>query len=296
MVSFESGEDFYRGWRRPGPRPPGAVELEIGETLDYLCGYWKIFQYERGHRYSTDDVLTAWYGTHWAGRVERAADLGSGIGSVALLAAWKLPGAKFCTLEAQAISKRLAEKSVRYNGVDDRVRLFEGDLRSRPLFEDEAGFDLVTGSPPYFPEGTASKAEHEQAIPARIEIRGTVADYAAAAASILAPGGVFAFVFPFAQLGRAEEAVGGADLVLLRRRDVVFREGDAPMISLFIASRTADLPVSFKRDQKGKPVIEPPLVIRCRDGSIHPEYATIRLSFGFPPGDVSESEAQATGS
>lgn len=289
-MSPDPTADFYRGWRRPGPKPPGNVEIGEGETLDYLCGYWKIFQYERGHRYSTDDVLTAWYGTQWAPRVERAADIGSGIGSVALLAAWRLPGAMFCTVEAQEISIRLAEKSVRYNGVADRFRLLNGDLRERPLFAGEAAFDLVTGSPPYFPEGTASHAEHEQAIPARLEIRGSVADYASAAATILAPGGVFAFVFPHLQLRRAEDALKEADLILLRRRDVVFREGDAPMISLFIAARAADLPVSFKRNDPGKPVIEPPLIIRQRDGSIHPEYATIRLSFGFPPGDVAESE------
>ena len=28
---------------------------------------------------------------------------------------------------------------------------------------------------------------------------------------------------------------------------------------------------------------EPPLVIRQRDGSLHPEYRAIKLSFGFPP-------------
>ncbi len=69
--------DDYRGWRRPGPVAPGGPVVEEGETLDFLCGHYKIFQYRRGHRYSTDDVLTAWYGSTWAPRVERAADLGS---------------------------------------------------------------------------------------------------------------------------------------------------------------------------------------------------------------------------
>lgn len=284
-----SDDDFYRGWRRPGPRPPGGIEPEEDETLDFLCGHWKIFQYEKGHRYSTDDVLTAWYATMWAPRVEEAADLGSGIGSVALLAAWRLPGAKFTTLEAQEISLRLAQKSVAYNGIDDRFEIHQGDLRSLPLFGGVRRFDLVTGSPPYFPEGTATTANHEQAIPARIETRGGVHDYAHAAASVLGPGGVFVFVFPTAQLRRAGEAIEDATLVLLRRRDVVFREGDSPMISLFCCARRRDLPSSFHQPVDGKPVVEPPLVIRRRDGSVHPEYATIRLSFGFPPGDVAAS-------
>lgn len=279
-------ETSYRGWARPGPIPPGGIEPEPGETLDYLCGHYRIFQYERGHRYSTDDVLTAWYGTQWAPRVDRAADIGSGIGSVAMIAAWRLPGAAFCTVEAQEISIRLARKSVAFNGLEDRFRLYHGDLRDGSILAGEEPFDLVTGSPPYFPEGTASPAAHDQAIPARIEVRGSVHDYAAAAARILRPGGVFAFVFPTPQLERALEGLRAADLVLLRRRQVVFKEGEPSLISLFLAGRAADLPVSFTRPFPGKPWVEPPLIIRDREGRVHPEYATIRLSFGFPPGDV----------
>jgi tRNA1(Val) A37 N6-methylase TrmN6 len=283
-------DDRYRGWVRPGPIPPGGVEPEGGETLDYLCGYFRIFQYTRGHRYSTDDVLTAWYGTQWAPRVDRAADIGSGIGSVAMIAAWRLPGATFCTVEAQEISIRLARKSVRYNGLAERFTLYQGDLRDESIMAHEKPFDLVTGSPPYFPPGTAAAAAHEQAVPARIEVRGSVHDYARAAARLLRAGGVFAFVFPTAQVDRVREALANADLVLLRSREVIFKEGEPSLISLFAASRAADLPVSFRSPRIGKPWVEPPLIIRDRDGAVHPEYATIRLSFGFPPGDVGRGE------
>ena len=265
----------YRGWRRPGPQPPGGVEVEPGETLDYICGDFRIFQYERGHRYSTDDVLTAWYGTMCAPRVDRAADLGSGIGSVATIAAWRLPGARFTTIEAQEISIRLARKSVRYNGLESRFTLLHGDLRD---FDPPDRFDLVLGSPPYFPPGSATEAEHRQAIPARIEVRGTVADYARTAARILAPGGVFAFVFP--DVERAAAALQAAQLKLVRRRPVVFKEGEAPLITLFAASRAGDLPASYDA------FVEPELVIRMRDGSVSREYSALRLSFGFPPGNV----------
>lgn len=273
-------DEFYRGWRRPGPVPPGGVEAEEDETLDYLCGWYRIFQYAKGHRYSTDDVLTAWYGTTHAPRVARAADLGSGIGSVALISAWRLPGAQFCTVEAQEISLRLARKSVRYNGLESRFTLHHGDLRDASILANEEPFDLVTGSPPYWPAGTASKAEHEQAVPARIEIRGSVADYAQAASRILAPGGLFAFVFPTIQLSRVLDAVDDARLALLRRRDIVFKEGEPPLITLFAATRAGDIPPTYR------PFVEPPLTIRTRDGGVHPEYSAVRMSFGFPPGNV----------
>lgn len=270
-------EAFYRGWRRPGPIPPGGVEIEDGETLDYLCGWYRIFQYAKGHRYSTDDVLTAWYGTTHAPRVARAADLGSGIGSVALVCAWRLPGAVFETVEAQEISIRLARKSVRYNGLESRFTLHHGDLRD---FAAGEPFDLVTGSPPYFPPGTATEADHAQAVPARIEVRGTIAGYAATAARILAPGGLFAFVFPTLQTSRALEALSSASLTLVRRRDIIFKEGEPPLITLFAASRREDIPATYSA------FIEPPLTIRTRDGGVDPEYSAIRMSFGFPPGNV----------
>jgi tRNA1(Val) A37 N6-methylase TrmN6 len=273
-------DEFYRGWRRPGPQPPGGVEAEEGETLDYLCGWFRIFQYAKGHRYSTDDVLTAWYGTAHAPRVARAADLGSGIGSVALISAWRLPGARFCTVEAQEISIRLARKSVRYNGLDARFTLSLGDLRDESILAGEEPFDLVTGSPPYWPAGTASEAAHQQAVPARIEVRGSVADYARAASRILAPGGVFAFVFPTLQLERALEALRDAGLALVRRRDVVFKEGEPPLITLFAATRAEDVPSTYEA------FVEPPLTIRRRDGGVDAEYSAVRMSFGFPPGNV----------
>jgi tRNA1(Val) A37 N6-methylase TrmN6 len=272
----------FKGWRRPGPIPPGGVEVEEGETLDYIAGHFRIFQYEKGHRFSTDDVLTAWYGTQWAPRVERAADLGSGIGSVAMFAAWRLPAAQFVTVEAQEISIRLARKSVRYNGLESRFTLYHGDLRDADLLRDEAPFDLVLGSPPYFPPGSASKAEHPQAVPARIEVRGTVADYAKTAARILAPGGVFAFVFPAGQSARAEDALRANGLSLVRRRDVVFKEGEPPLIALFAAMRVEDLPERMR----GRTWVEPPLAIRTREGFTDPEYAAVRLGFGFPPGEL----------
>ena len=286
----------YRGWTRPGPVPPGGVDVEAGESLDFLCGHWKIFQYERGHRYSTDDVLCAWYASSWAPRVDRALDIGSGISSVALLVAWRLPGAHVVTIEAQEISLRLAKKSVRYNGVADRFTQLLGDLRDPAVLAQAVAtggpFDLVTGSPPYWPVGTALPSAHPPAVPARLAVRGDVGDYAKSAATVLAPGGVFCCVFQASQDARVQAALHDAGLVLLRKRDVVFKDG-SPLeengISLYLAMRRGDVPKTFPSLGDvviGKPVVEPPLCIRRADGSTHPEYATVRLSFGFPPGDV----------
>jgi tRNA1Val (adenine37-N6)-methyltransferase len=230
-------------------------------------------------------MLTAWFGTVCCPRPARIADLGSGIGSVGLAAAWRCPGAVVHTVEAQAISVQLARKSVAYNGVQDRYFIQEGDLRDPALFQGEAPFDLVLGSPPYWPVGTRSAASHPQAIPARLEVRGDVADYAKAAARILAPGGVFACVFPSDQLERAAEAYRSADLMLVRRQDILFKEGEPYGVGLFAGSRRQDLPSNFEIAGE-LPVVADPILIRRKDGRIHPSVAMVRLVMGFPPGLV----------
>ncbi|HSI06792.1 MAG: tRNA1(Val) (adenine(37)-N6)-methyltransferase [Myxococcota bacterium] len=275
-------EPFYRGWRKPGPIPPSVGEAGEGETLDAVSGHFRLFQLRDGHRFSTDDVLAAFYGTAWCPSARTILDLGSGIGSVATIAAWRCPGARLVTVEAQAESVALARKSIRYNGLEDRYEIREGDIRDASLFRDDEVFDLVLGSPPYFAMDAGSHGDHPQKIACRFEMRGTVADYAMAAVKRLAPGGLFACVFPVQpdfQRERVLAAARDAGLVIVRDRDVVFKEGEPPLVGLFGMMRADDLPDWFRAQTWH----EPPLVIRRRDGSVHPEYSAVKLAFGFPP-------------
>lgn len=274
----------FKGWAIPGPVPPGpatGVVADENETLDAISGHFRLFQLRDGHRFSTDDILTAWYGTSWCPTAATALDLGSGIGTVGMIAAWRLPGARLVTVEAQETSIALARKSARFNGVTERYEIRSGDFRATGILREEERFDLITGSPPYFPPGAGVESEHPQKLACRFELRGTVADYCTVAARHLAPGGLFACVFPAeaAQLARVEAGARAAGLAIVRRRPVIFREGDAPMIALFAMTRATDLPEWFQ----GQTWVEPDLVIRQRDGKIHPEYSAVKLAIGFPP-------------
>ena len=140
-------------------------------------------------------------------------------------------------------------------------------------------FDLVLGSPPYFPVGTGVEGDHPQKVACRFELRGDIGDYVRVAAGHLSSGGVFACVFPEEQRNRLEAAARAADTTIVRRRPVVFRDGEPPLVGLFLMMRAADLPVPV-RDRTW---VEPPLIIRAADSSIHPEYAAVKLSIGFPP-------------
>jgi tRNA1(Val) A37 N6-methylase TrmN6 len=275
-------ETHFKGWLKPGPIPPGAhaaVDLPPDQTLDAISGHFRIFQLRKGHRFSTDDLLTAWYGTTWVPSASRVLDLGSGIGSVGIMAAWRLTGARFVTIEVQEDSVALARKSAAYNGLEDRYDIRHADFRDAGAMAADERFDLVLASPPYFPVGTGLEGDHPQKIACRFELRGDVGDYARAAAQHLQPGGFFACVYPEERRERLESAARAAAFVIVRRRPVVFRDGEAPLVSLFGMMREADLPALMRT----RTWIEPPLVIRAADGSVHPEYAAIKLSIGFPP-------------
>ena len=275
-------ETHFKGWAKPGIVPPGvASQTPVGndETLDALSGHFRIFQLRSGHRFSTDDLLTAWYGTTWVPSANLVLDLGSGIGSVAMIAAWRLNAVRVVTVEAQDVSVRLARRSVAYNGLFDRFDVRHADFRSETAIGRHERFDLILGSPPYFPVGTGIEGDHPKKVACRFELRGDIADYATVAARHLAPGGVFACVFPEEQRARIEAAAKHADLVIVRRRPVVFREGQLPVVGLYAMTMRPDLPPHM-RDRSWT---EPPLTIRCADGSVHPEYAAIKLAVGFPP-------------
>jgi tRNA1(Val) A37 N6-methylase TrmN6 len=295
----------FKGWAKPGPVPPGLgapasgpaqtspfsqaagsaagdpLPIEPQETLDAISGHFRLFQLRAGHRFSTDDILTAWYGTSWCPTARTALDLGSGIGTVGMIGAWRLPGARWVTVEAQADSVALARKSARHNGLTDRYEIREGDFRDAGILRAEEKFDLVTGSPPYFPPDAGVKSEHPQKLACRFELRGTIADYCQTAAKHLTSGGFFACVFPQepAQLARVEAGARQAGLVIVRQRPVVFREGDPALVALFGLMRAEDLPEWFR----GQTWTEPELIIRTREGKIHPEYSAVKLAIGFPP-------------
>ena len=196
-----------------------------------------------------------------------------------MISAWRLPGARFVTVEAQAESVRLAGKSAAYNGLTSRYEIRQADFRDPAALARDERFDLVLASPPYFPVGTGVEGDHPQTIACRFEQRGDIGDYCRIAAAHMAPGGLFACVFPEERRDRLERAARAASLTVVRSRPVVFREGEPPLIGLFAMVRTEDVPAQVG----SRTWVEPPLVIRTAEGTVHPEYAAVKLSVGFPP-------------
>ncbi|MGE0550524.1 MAG: tRNA1(Val) (adenine(37)-N6)-methyltransferase [Kofleriaceae bacterium] len=248
------------------------LEAELGEpvTVDALTGDWRIAQRAAGHRHSADDVLTAYYALAHADAAALALDLGTGIGGVGLLVLWGLRAAKLVCVEAQDISVRLLRANIAGNQLEERVEAHHGDLRT---FDSPLRFELITGSPPYFPVGTGIVPADSQKAHARFELRGDVNDYARTAARLLRDDGVFVFCFPTPQRERALAAVDRAGLEPIAYRDVIPRVGLRPLFTLF-AARLASGAVGAGR-------ADPPLTVREHDGSLSDEMRAVRRRFGF---------------
>ncbi len=229
-----------------------------------------MIQKRRGHRHSTDDLLTGWYAAENAPRASRILDLGAGIGSVGLLALWRSPGATLTSIEAQEISFDLLKRNVELNALGARVRTIHGDLRD--FQQDDGAYDLVTGSPPYFDPKSGIIPKSSQKAHARFELRGDVRDYCAAAKRAMTQGGRFVFCFPSAQRERAHQAIQQGCLHLLRSRDVIPRAGIPPLFTLFACANTSD---------ETAPIVEPPYVVRDEAGAVTEEHNRSRATFGM---------------
>lgn len=260
------------GWRAPGPAPLGRPDLLPGpdEDLCYLAGEWRIFQRRDGHRWSLDDLVTAWAAATWVTREPaRILDLGCGIGSVLLLLAWRFPRATLDGVEAQAVSVELARRSVAWNGVEARCQVHAGDLREIA----PSGMDLVTGTPPYLSPGTARASERIQKGPCNFELRGGIDAYCAAAARALEADGLFVACEQDAQTPRVHAAARAAGLSVVRSLPVVPRDGKAPLFSVH----------AMRPDPDASCEQLPALVVRDRQGVRTPAFRALRADMGMPP-------------
>jgi tRNA1(Val) A37 N6-methylase TrmN6 len=203
-------------------------------TDDLLTPDVRVFQRAKGHRFSSDDVATAYVAHRARPSARRVLDLGSGLGSVLLLLGWKLPDAELCGVEAQAISFELLSRNVARSGFRERVRVRHGDLRDVDLLVGFGGrFDLITGTPPYFPPEAALEAEDEQRAYARIEYRGGVEAYIRAAAPLLGPGAALVLCGDARAEPRVEQASRDEGLELVGRTEVVARTGQPALFSIW---------------------------------------------------------------
>lgn len=168
-------------------------ELREDERVDDLQrnGY-RILQKKNGFCFGMDAVLLSGFARVQAG--ERVLDLGTGTGIIPILLSAKTEGDSFTGLEIQEEFAEMAGRSVRLNGLADRVKIVQGDIREASRLFGKASFDVVTSNPPYMNDAHGLKNPYLPKAIARHEVFCTLADLVRETAFLLKPGGRFYLV------------------------------------------------------------------------------------------------------
>ncbi len=242
----------------------------------YLAGNWRILQLTSGHRWSLDDLVTAWFAASRCDGAppERIMDLGCGIGSVLLMLAWRFPHTQCVGIEVQAVSVGLARRSLVWNGADTRCAVRHGDLRDLNVLPERRAYTLVTGTPPYLVPGKATEPAGLQQRFCHIEHHGGIDAYCQAAARVMAPGGCFVTCYGAQRVADVGRAAARAGLAVEAYIDVVPRRGKPALFSVFSMRHAA---------RAGSPCELPPLVVRDHAGRRTDAFCAVRHSMGMPP-------------
>lgn len=170
-----------------------GVEIKENERIDDLQrnGY-QIIQDPEKFCFGMDAVLLSGFVKVRPGA--RVLDMGTGTGIIPILVEAKTQAAQISAIEIQEESADMARRSVRLNGLENKIDIVTGDLREADKFFDAASFDVVTCNPPYMiGQHGLTNPDAPKAI-ARHEILCTLEDVVRSAAKLLKTGGKFCMV------------------------------------------------------------------------------------------------------
>ncbi|WP_029323613.1 tRNA1(Val) (adenine(37)-N6)-methyltransferase [Butyrivibrio sp. AE3004] len=241
--------------------------LKSGERLDDLQkNGLMIIQDPERFCFGIDAVLLS--GFAFAASGDKVLDLGTGTGIIPLLMAAKTDADSLIGLEIQQDSADMAMRSVKYNGLEERVQIVHGDIKEADKIFEPASFDVITTNPPYMIKGHGITNEESPKAIARHEILCDLNDVMLAAKKLLHPGGRFYMVHrPF----RLAEIF----LCMCKNRIEPKR---IRMVHPYVDKEPSMVLIEGLRDGKSRIKVEPPLIIYDAPGKYSKEMAD---NYGF---------------
>ena len=238
--------------------------MYLNEKIDDLQrGGLRVIQRADAFRFGTDAVLLADFAA--PRRHDRVCDLGTGTGIIPLLLYARENTISADAVEIQPDMADMAARSMAMNGLNEKIRVLPGDLRSIRTLLPHARYDLVTCNPPYGkaggtllnPDASKRLARHEESC--------AIEDVACAAAWLLQNGGRLCCVFPAARMIELSDAMRKYRMAPKRIRMVHSRVEKAAHLCL----------MEGMLDARPGLIIEPPLVIYDENNAYTPELRRI---------------------
>lgn len=170
----------------------GFGDLRLIQDPDQFC-------------YGIDAVILADFASSLYPEFSRAADLGTGNGIIPLILSHKNGSADILGMDVQEEIIEMAERTIRLNGLDERIRFVCKDVSelvdegNNIANKEDIGFyagscDMVTCNPPYFVKGGAVPSSKQAKFIARHETTATVEEFVKVAAMLLKRQGHFFMV------------------------------------------------------------------------------------------------------
>ena len=238
--------------------------IYLNERIDDLQrGGLRVIQRADAYRFGTDAVLLADFAA--PRRHDRVCDLGTGTGIIPLLLYARENTISADAVEIQPDMADMAARSMAMNGLNEKIHVLPGDLRSIRTLLPHARYDLVTCNPPYGkaggtllnPDASKRLARHEESC--------AIEDVACAAAWLLQNGGRLCCVFPAARMIELSDAMRKYRMAPKRIRMVHSRVEKAAHLCL----------MEGMLDARPGLIIEPPLVIYDENNAYTPELRRI---------------------
>ena len=216
----------------------------------------RLIQNPSGFCFGIDAVLLSDFAKGSVKKNSRVLDLCTGNGIVPILLSAKTSAAHICGIEIQSEVAEMAQRSVRLNGLEEKISIADGDLKKAPELFGKSVFDNITCNPPYKENMGGLKNAADTLTIARHEIFCTLGGIVDAAAALLKPGGKLAMIH------RPERL---ADIICLMRGARI-----EPKRLRFVhpsAGKTATM-ILIEGAKHGRPklLLEPPLYVHDESG------------------------------
>lgn len=208
------------------------IELKENERIDYMLGeQLKIIQDGQSFVFSLDTLLLAYWAKEAIKNRSRVVELCSGNAAASLyMAAFNKAHYDDVELQEDMVSK--ARRSVELNDMQDRITVYQGNVKDAGSFLRKDSYDVVVVNPPYFkaPAGHKLNPDRSKAI-ARHELEINLEEIIAVSAGLLKMKGKMFMVHRPERLGEIINYGFKHDLAVKTVQPFVSRRGqDANLV------------------------------------------------------------------
>jgi tRNA1Val (adenine37-N6)-methyltransferase len=161
--------------------------LRPGESLNDLQNGYMLIQKDDGFKFGVDAVLLADFAD--VKNKDKVVEMGTGTGIIPILLCAKKQAENVTALEIQEDMAEMAQRSMKYNKLEERVKVLHMDMKEAPEKLGKALYDCAVTNPPYVrKEGGIPNPQETKAI-ARFELACTLREVVATAKALLRPAG-----------------------------------------------------------------------------------------------------------